>query len=70
MKKMLLVREAADLTHVSEGFMRRLIREGRGPAVIRPGLPGDRRMLITEDALSEWFNARTQPAGTKAPAAR
>jgi hypothetical protein len=47
--------------------MRRLIREGRGPAVVQPGLPGGRRMLITEDALASWFEARTIPAGSAPP---
>jgi hypothetical protein len=65
--KIFTLREAADVARISEGFLRRQIRAGIGPAVVKPGLPGGRRMLVTDDALASWFEARTIPAGSAPP---
>ncbi len=57
-QEFLRVPQVATVIGMSAAFVRKVIREGKGPAVIRLG----KSPVISRRALAEWMQSRTEPA--------
>ena len=54
--RLLTIREVSELTGLKPTRIQSLIREGKGPPIVRI----DRHYRVREDKLAKWLDERTQ----------